>query len=387
MKNKKKPSQYKQPISYGVGLKVYAIVGLVLVFLISIAVYSVYQMSNIGREIEGIAERDLPLNGALMKVTTHQLEQAIQLERALRLSGTIESQNRSKALYEKSFKKFKELALIVEKEIVQAETIAKTALNTTNDPKTNKLFKEVAKELKKVRKFHKSFDKHAFEIFQYTKEGNISAASANLPTLMKEEEYLTKALEEMLFKVEGFTEHAAKIAEEHEKFALKVLVILSLVATGAGIILSWFLVRKTIITPLSEVINGLNALAEDDMSVDVKVYSHDEIGSVAKAYRVFKETLQKAKELKEQQEIQKQKAEEERKKIMRQMAEKFDESVGDIISTVASASAELSAAAQSMAGISEETSSQATSVCKCIRTDKCKCEYSCCCDRGNVKFN
>ena len=53
MKNKKKPSQYKQPISYGVGLKVYAIVGLVLVFLISIAVYSVYQMSKIGMEIEG----------------------------------------------------------------------------------------------------------------------------------------------------------------------------------------------------------------------------------------------------------------------------------------------------------------------------------------------
>ena len=99
--------------------------------------------------LKEIAERDLPLNGALMKVTTHQLEQAIQLERALRLSGTIESQNRSKALYEKSFKKFKELALVVEKEIVQAETIAKTALNTTNDPKDSQAFQRSCKRTEK----------------------------------------------------------------------------------------------------------------------------------------------------------------------------------------------------------------------------------------------
>ena len=44
-----------------IGVKIYAIVGLCLAFLVIVAGTSIWQFARIGSEIEGIAERDIPL--------------------------------------------------------------------------------------------------------------------------------------------------------------------------------------------------------------------------------------------------------------------------------------------------------------------------------------
>ena len=67
-----------------VGAKILGIVGLCLVALAGVAGISIWQMSLIGAEIEEIAEQDIPLTGSLTNITVHQLEQAINFERALR---------------------------------------------------------------------------------------------------------------------------------------------------------------------------------------------------------------------------------------------------------------------------------------------------------------
>lgn len=355
-------SKFRLNLSFGVGAKMLAIVGLCLMLLVAVAGVSIWQMSRIGQEIEGIAERDLPLTGILTKVTTHQLEQAISLERALRASGVKERGADAKKAFEESFKKFTHLAEKVDKEILEAEKIAHKAYQGAESEEARALFAEVEKELKRVEAEHKDFDRHALEAFEHSKAGNFDKALALLPKIKAEEEDLNKSLEKMLFKVEGFTEHAALVAEEHEILALKMLIAISAVAIVLGVVLSWFLVRRAVSTPLAEIVNGLSALSNDDLSVDVKVRSNDEIGAVARAYASFKETLQRARELEAEQAEQEKKAALERKRVMNEMADKFDASVGEVVNAVASAATELNTAAQSMAGISEETSNQATSV-------------------------
>ena len=73
--------------SLSVGAKILSIVGICLMLLLAVAGIGIWQMSKIGHEITEIAELDIPLTQALTKVTEHQLEQAISLERALRASG------------------------------------------------------------------------------------------------------------------------------------------------------------------------------------------------------------------------------------------------------------------------------------------------------------
>lgn len=356
------PSKFKLNPSFGVGTKMLGVVGICLILLVAVAGVSIWQMSKIGHEIEGIAERDLPLTGVLTKVTTHQLEQAIFLERALRASGIKTDAETARTEFEAAFRKFTELAEQVDKEIKAAEKISKVAHEKAETPEARALFGKIDKQLRKVEVEHKGFDKHALEAFEHAKAGRFDAASALLPVIKKEEDELNHALEAMLFEVEGFTEHAAKVAEEHEKFALKALTILSISAIITGLLMSWILVRKAIVSPLSEIVAGLTALSEDDMSIDLKVHSDDEIGAVAKAYATFKETLKHAKELEAAQASSKQEAEEKNRKNMLDIADSFEASIGEIVSTVSGASSELDATAQSMSSISEETNSQANSV-------------------------
>ena len=348
--------------NFSVSAKIFGIVGFCLLLLSAVALYSIWQVTKIGHEIEGIAQRDLPISGALVKVTTHQLEQAVYLERALRSSGVKETGETAQATFEESFKKFVDLAAKVDEEILHAESVARKSIEGSNLATERELFQNVEASLKKIEAQHKTFDEHALEAFDYVKAGNFAAALELLPKIKAEEDELNHALTDLLYKVEGFTQQAALVAEQHEKSVLKILVALSAAAIVIGLTSSWFLVRKVIAQPLSEIVGGLDALAAEDMSVQVKVYSNDEIGAVAKSYGMFKEALRKAKELQMAQEEQKRQAAEERRRAMNDLADRFDASVGEIIQSVASASTELNAAAQSMAGISEETSTQATSV-------------------------
>lgn len=349
-------------LSVTIGAKIYGVVGLCLGCMIVVAAVSIWQMSRIGHEIEGIAERDLPLTAALVKVTTHQLEQSISLERALRAGGLKLDSEASNTLYEESLKSFEKLANQVDNEIQQAEQIALMALEAADTEEARVLFAEVDKELIRVAKEHKDFDKHAFELFELAKAGNLDAALQLLPTIQKEEDELTHALEAMMFKVESFTLHAAEVAEAHEKSALWMLMLISVGAVLIGVGLSWFIVRRAISRPLADIIKGLEALSADDLSVDVKVHSNDEIGSVAKAYATFRDALARSKDLEREQEEQKKQNEAENRRNVLRIADRFESSIGEIINSVASASTELSTTAQAMSSISEETNSQASTV-------------------------
>ena len=70
--------------SLSVGSKISAVVVLCLVALSGVSTMAITQMQKINTEIEGIAERDIPLTEITPQITVHQLEQAIAFERPAR---------------------------------------------------------------------------------------------------------------------------------------------------------------------------------------------------------------------------------------------------------------------------------------------------------------
>lgn len=120
-------------------------------------------------------------------------------------------------------------------------------------------------------------------------------------------------------------------------------------------------------TFLSKPIVGMTAammrLSEGDLEAEIPAQGRkDEIGEMAGSVQIFKENAIRNRELEASQEEQQRAAEKEKRQLMHQLADEFDASVGGIVETVMSASAELNSTAQSMASIAEETSSQANSV-------------------------
>ncbi len=344
--------------SMKIGAKIIALVGFCLGLLVLVSGVSIWQMNKIGVEIEAIAERDLPLTEALASVTIHQLEQAVNLERSFRAAIEMSKRHEAKAEFKKAVGTFERLSKKVKKEFMAAQLIAERARDTAATEQTRREFANVLGVLKKLNVEHGEYDKHSIKAFELISAGNLSLAIQSLPKIEAEEKDLYQGLGKILLEVEKFTAHAATMAEQHEVFALKLLMVISALALLTGSVVTFYLVRATISRPLSEIVTGLEALNNGDMSVDVKVYNQDEIGAVAKAYVLFKEKA--AENLhQEKRKVQENREKEEKRSLMEKVTADFTTNVEGIVHTVSSASAELQATAQSMTGISEQTSHQA----------------------------
>jgi len=104
---------------------------------------------------------------------------------------------------------------------------------------------------------------------------------------------------------------------------------------GAGI----FGVAFGVIRPIAEMTAVMKGLAGGDLDVSVPALSRgDEVGAMARAVQVFKESALRVQSMEQEQAGLKLKAEGDRKAAMQQMADGFDSAIGKIIHTVSTAS-------------------------------------------------
>lgn len=345
-----------------VGKKLLSIVSSVVVLMIVVAGTGIYQMNKIGGELAGIAERDIPLTDILTKITTHQLQQSVNFERAIRFGEEMVHEPAARDHFATAVERFESLAAKVNKEIKEGEALAENAIAHAATAHEKEEFEKVLTALHGIEKEHATFDEHALHILELLVAGQTKEAVTLAFDVEAEEEKLNHTLEALLTEVATFTGKAALTAEEHEKTALTLLMVLTAISAVVGFGLTLFVVRKFVAGPLAEVVGALNALAEGDTSVDVEVRSKDEIGQVSLAFQTFKKTTIDAQRLAEENKEAEKRAEEQRRLDTLKMADDLENSVKGVVENVASASTEMQASAQGMSATAEETSKQATTV-------------------------
>ncbi|MDA9544445.1 MULTISPECIES: methyl-accepting chemotaxis protein [unclassified Bradyrhizobium] len=136
------------------------------------------------------------------------------------------------------------------------------------------------------------------------------------------------------------------------KLVLWVLLVLGL-ALGAIIAL---LTSRSIAIPIQGMTSAMGKLAAGDMSTSVPgVGRADEIGEMADAVQVFKESMIETERLRAEQAQAEARAAAQRKAEMNKFAGQFEETVGDIVKTLSSSSTELEAAARTLTKTAETT--------------------------------
>lgn len=127
-----------------------------------------------------------------------------------------------------------------------------------------------------------------------------------------------------------------------------------LITAGIGL---WVVLAK-VTAPLSRMTNSMRALAHNDLSITVPYQGNkDEIGQMASALQVFKDNALRVRALEEEQQAQRVRAEAEKREAMRDLADRFESNIGRIVTTVASASTELFASAETLSHTAQNTSS------------------------------
>jgi methyl-accepting chemotaxis protein len=139
--------------------------------------------------------------------------------------------------------------------------------------------------------------------------------------------------------------------------------IIGMLAVAAGLSsLAGLMIVITVARPIVRTTDIMGRLAKHDLSVEIEgVDRKDEVGQMARAVQVFKDSMIEGDRLAAEQKAE-QARKEQRQTAVEGFIKTFDQSVSGAMDMLASASTELQSTAQSMSATSEETSRQATAV-------------------------
>lgn len=335
-----------------IGSKIYLVVGLCLAGLLMVAGIALWSISRIGTEIASITEENIPLTEVLTKLTVHQLEQAVLLERSLLLSLEDDHDGARDARHE-----FEALAPQVDAEILQGEALARTAIERAADEPTRAEFERVLHTLESIEVEHGVYDRTATELMTRVIDARVTAFADELRAIAVIEDSLDYELEALLLEVEGFTHEAAAAAEAHEQEAESFIAIVAALVCAVSAVLAVLLVRMLITKPLTEVVAAVNALSEGDITTEMEVRSEDEIGAVAKALKVFRQKIIEGRDLAAQAEEARAKRELRQQKV-EALTAAFDQTSLQRLEAFVSCTTQLGSTARSMSGIAQTSKAQ-----------------------------
>ena len=241
--------------------------------------YSWYAMSEVGKELKAIADEHIPLTNILTRITEHQLEQSIHLERALRFGDLMQRDKEAAATFTSETKKFDALSDLVESEIHQGEKMVQGFLKIDHSPHEAKEFEHVNTSLIRIEKEHVNFEVHAHEVFALFQQNTPADAHILVKKIEKEEEQLNHELEALLELVGNFTREAAIRAEENELNSIKIIGLLGIISLIIAGLSSWFLSRW-LINRLSSTQRKLERISTGNLGEKIEIKGNDEISAL-----------------------------------------------------------------------------------------------------------
>lgn len=139
-------------------------------------------------------------------------------------------------------------------------------------------------------------------------------------------------------------------------------LIVAAVAIVVGLLAGW-IVTRSITRPVGSMTLAMGVLANGDMTIEIPARGQkDEIGAMANAVQIFKDNMIETARLRAEQEAAKKRIEEERRKSMLTLADRFETTVGGVVTAVSSAAEELQVTAQGLSTTAEEASRQSSVV-------------------------
>ena len=219
---------------------------------------------------------------------------------------------------------------------------------------------EVREQIEQVGKaYFQEYDKLRKELFAVSESGDYPVDFASLF------EQSEKALQTAVSLVKVAAETNARNVEDALSAARSALIIESFMSVVCALLIaftSWFLIMR-VARPLSGMTGAMRELADGNNGIEIPARDRrDELGQMAEAVQVFKDTAIEAERLAEQQTAQEARAEEEKRQAALKLADELESSIKSAVEAVSSAADEMSATAQDMSHSAQQTDQQAAEV-------------------------
>ena len=307
------------------------------------------------------------MTAMVTKIGVHQLEQVIQLERAIRFGEEMATHPEAEAHFNKTSEKFGQLAKKVDQEILEAEKLAEHAIGAANSEAAKAEFKKTLASLKTMETAHKEFDHHAEELLELLRRGDVTRAMSLAFEVEEEADAFDHKLEALLFELQDFTAKSALAAEEHEHQAELMIWIAMGVGTLLLICVGLFVTGRTL-APLLRIIKSVDALADGDTSAEVDYQSADELGRLAAAVEKLRAAMIQLDEMRAAEAEQEAKVQADIKREMLALSDALDQQVRVAVGAIEEQAGSMSGVSDEMNQAVQQVSSDSTAVSAAAET-------------------
>jgi len=354
--------------AFSIRARMFALLAINIAFLVGLSVFTGIQLRAIGNEIEEIAELDVPIASLLTKVTTHQLEQAVHFERALRYGEEmnfpgVPDDVKKAALkhFDEEIEQFKYYSKLVVEEGEAVHGMHDIAVERALTQEALDHYDYVDQHIVDILKAHKSYDVHALELMENLRAGDMEGIFAKIEATEQEGEVFIKDLEATTERVIDFTEQTAKTAEEHEHATESMLIYATLGAVIFSALIS-ILIANSILNPMKKVVELIGAVIGGNTNVTVPDGYRAEMGRLMDAVAKLRDSIAEVVSARAAQEAAEQTAAEERKRSLNDMANTVEAETNTVWARVQNESKHLNGIADQMAGSAHNLGENATAV-------------------------
>lgn len=241
------------------------IIGVVSILLLLIAIssgFGIIKMDTMGDALKEIAEKDVPLTGAVDCVTVNQLKQSIWFERALRSGEVLASKEHAREGLKTAEEEFEKHAKLADEAFKEAEKICKRAAGDAKTAEARRQFEEKGEQLKTIEKHRADYNRYARQVFDLIHKGKLHEAEELVEKIGVKQDKLNYELEQFLKEVGKFIEEAAVKAKHDKRSATKGMLIISIFAVIFGLIMGAS-VERSVTGGIGKVVGNIKQIADD----------------------------------------------------------------------------------------------------------------------------
>ena len=285
-------------------------------------------------QLEEVSDNDMPMVRELTKAAVHQLEQAVAFEQALRFG--LRNDQPDAASSGAARAEFDRLNQVLESEIDGLRAFV-SALAEKTDGAVPREIADAAANLEHADRLHKDYEQRAREAFRLMETDQHTAAHEIAREAEEVQAQVIRQLEDVLFAIEGRSQNAVDAVAEEERFIITLLAVVTAVMVVIGIGFA-LLISRAIARPIAGVEQSMVALASGDLDIDIEEpKGRDEVAAMVRSLVHFRDSMQEAARLRDEQAAAKARAEEQRREDMRALADTVEQRVGGVLEKIAGA--------------------------------------------------
>ncbi len=266
----------------------------IITLILILGAISLLRIVTTYKDVDDVANIDLPLIETLTQIETNQLEQSISLERAVRLGMDLQDEA-TRNDFIRADSTYRYLAKIVDEDLLLIENQVVGALDQTDQKEQQGKLRILSLSVKRLKSDHTDYVNHSLRVLEMLEKGQQEESRVLMNQVAEEEDQFNKQIEGVLMRHEMFTESLAKAIEQEELISMKWIVMLTL----AFVIISIFAVYTfsyKIWRPLEDIRSGAEKLGAGDFNAKVKLRSSNITEDIVEAFNNMADQLKKSQQ-------------------------------------------------------------------------------------------